>query len=179
MTSELRHRAKAINFGIIYGLSPFGLARQLGISRESANRYIQAYFAHHPGVQIYMENMKTEAKEKGYVSTLLGRRCFISDIHSRDPNKRNFAERQAINAPLQGGNADIITRAMVKLDRLLKEENLNAAMLLQVHDELILEVPEGDIDKVTSLVVKTMQTIVTLSVPLVVEADVGKNWSEI
>ena len=179
VTSELRHRAKAINFGIIYGLSPFGLARQLGISRESANRYIQAYFAHHPGVQIYMENMKTEAKEKGYVSTLLGRRCFISDIHSRDPNKRNFAERQAINAPLQGGNADIITRAMVKLDRLLKEENLNAAMLLQVHDELILEVPEGDIDKVTSLVVKTMQTIVTLSVPLVVEADVGKNWSEI
>ncbi len=179
VTPELRHRAKAINFGIIYGLSAFGLARQLGISRESAASYIQAYFTHHPGVHAYMERMKTEAREHGYVTTLLGRRCFITDIHSRDPNRRNFAERQAINAPLQGGNADIVTKAMVKLDRLLKEKNLKAALLLQVHDELILEVPEGEIEIVKPLVVNTMQTIVTLSVPLVVEADVGKNWAEI
>jgi len=179
VTPELRYRAKAINFGIIYGLSPFGLARQLGISRENAAQYIQAYFTHHPGVQTYMERMKTEAREHGYVTTLLGRRCFISDIHSRDPNKRNFAERQAINAPLQGGNADIMMRAMVKLDRLLREKNLKGAMLLQVHDELILEVAEEEVDKVQSLVVDTMQTIVDLSVPLVVEADVGKTWAEI
>ncbi len=179
VTPDLRHKAKAINFGIIYGISPFGLARQLGISRESATEHIQTYFKLYPGIQAYMERMKTEARDKGYVTTLLGRRCFISDIQSRDPNRRAFAERQAINAPLQGGNADIINKAMIKLARLLKEQQLNAHMLLQVHDELIFEVGETDIEKASPLIAKTMQTIVSLKVPLIVEVDVGKNWAEI
>ncbi len=179
MTSELRQRAKAINFGIIYGISPFGLARQLGISRESAGQYIQTYFKLYPGIQAYMERMKQEAREKGYVTTLLGRRCFIPDIQSKDPNRRSFAERQAINAPLQGGNADIIKKAMIKLDRLFKETNLKAHMLLQVHDELIFEIEDQDIEKAQSLIVKAMQSIVSLSVPLVVEATVGNTWAEV
>lgn len=179
VTPELRYRAKAINFGIIYGISPFGLARQLGISRESANKYINAYFIHYPGIQAYMERMKEEARIQGYVTTLLGRRCFIQDIHSRDPNRRNFAERQAINAPLQGGNADIIKKAMIKLNRLFKEQGLDAHMLLQVHDELIFEIAEGILEKTQALIVKTMESIVSLSVPLVVEADVGNTWAEV
>lgn len=179
VTPELRFRAKAINFGIIYGISPFGLARQLGISRESANQYINAYFMHYPGIQEYMERMKQEARDKGYVTTLLGRRCFIQDIYSRDPNRKNGAERQAINAPLQGGNADIIKKAMIKLNRLFKEQHLNAHMLLQVHDELIFEIAEDSLEKAKALIVKTMESIVSLSVPLVVEANVGQTWAEI
>lgn len=179
MTPEIRQRAKAINFGIIYGISPFGLARQLGISRESAAQYIQTYFQCYPGIQAYMEHMKEEALEKGFVTTLLGRRCYIPDIYSRDPNRRSFAERQAINAPLQGGNADIIKKAMIKLYRLLKEKDLETHMLLQVHDELIFEVSEKDIERAKPLIINTMQSIVSLSVPLVVEANVGKNWAEI
>lgn len=179
VTAELRQRAKAINFGIIYGISPFGLAVQLGISRENASQYIQTYFKCYPGIQAYMERMKQDAREKGYVTTLLGRRCFIPDIHSRDPNRRGFAERQAINAPLQGGNADIIKKAMIKLDRFFKERNLNAHMLLQVHDELIFEIGDADLEKIEPLIVSTMQSITTLSVPLIVEATVGETWAEI
>lgn len=179
MTSEIRQRAKAINFGIIYGISPFGLARQLGISRESAAQYIQTYFQCYPGIQAYMERMKIEARERGYVTTLLGRRCFVPDIHSKDPSRRGFAERQAINAPLQGGNADIIKRAMVQLNRLFKEQNLEAYMLLQVHDELIFEISEKDLERAKTLIVNTMQSIVSLSVPLSVEANVGDNWAEV
>ncbi len=179
MTSELRYRAKAINFGIIYGISPFGLARQLGISRESAAKYIQTYFTIYPGIEAYMERMKNEAREKGYVTTLLGRHCFIQDIHSRDPNRRNFAERQAINAPLQGGNADIIKKAMIKLDRLFKEKRLEAHMLLQVHDELIFEIAEKDLNEAGTLIRETMESIVSLSVPLIVEAHIGDTWAEV
>lgn len=179
VTPELRYRAKAINFGIIYGISPFGLARQLGISRESASQYINAYFIHYPGIQAYMERMKEEARAQGYVTTLLGRRCFIPDIHSRDPNRKNFAERQAINAPLQGGNADIIKKAMIKLNRLFKEQGLEAHMLLQVHDELIFEIREDVLEKAQALIIKTMESIVSLSVPLVVEANMGDNWAEV
>lgn len=179
MTSEIRQRAKAINFGIIYGISPFGLARQLGINRESAAQYIQTYFQCYPGIQVYMERMKNDARERGYVTTLLGRRCFVPDIHSKDPNRRNFAERQAINAPLQGGNADIIKKAMIQLSRLFKEKNLEAHMLLQVHDELIFEISEKDLERVKALIVNTMQSIVCLSVPLIVEANVGDNWAEV
>lgn len=179
ITSELRFRAKAINFGIIYGISPFGLARQLGISREKATQYINAYFLHYPGIQDYMERMKQEARDKGYVTTLLGRRCFIQDIHSRDPNRKNFAERQAINAPLQGGNADIIKKAMIKLHRHFKENHLDVHMLLQVHDELIFEISEDILDKTKALIVKTMESIVSLSVPLIVEANVGNTWAEV
>lgn len=179
VTAELRQRAKAINFGIIYGISSFGLARQLGISKESAAAHIQTYFKLYPGIQAYMERMKTEARERGYVTTLLGRRCFINGIQARDPHLRAFAERQAINAPLQGGNADIIKKAMIKLERLFKENNLKAHMLLQVHDELIFEIATEDLGKAQVLIVKTMQSIVSLSVPLVVEPHVGMNWAEV
>lgn len=179
VTPELRFRAKAINFGIIYGISPFGLARQLGISRENATQYIQSYFTHYPGIQDYMERMKQEARDRGYVTTLLGRRCFIQDIHSRDPNRKNAAERQAINAPLQGGNADIIKKAMIKLHHLFNENHLDAHMLLQVHDELIFEISEDILEKTKALIIKTMESIVSLSVPLVVEADVGNTWAEV
>ncbi len=179
VTGELRHRAKAINFGIIYGISPFGLARQLGISRDMAIQQIQTYFKCYTGIQAYMEDMKQEAREKGYVTTLLGRRCFIPGIHSRDPAQRGFAERQAINAPLQGGNADIIKKAMIKLNYLFKEQGLQAHMLLQVHDELIFEIEERDLEKAQQFVVNTMQSIVSLSVPLVVEAHVGNNWADV
>lgn len=179
MTSELRQRAKAINFGIIYGISPFGLARQLGISKENASEYIQTYFKCYPGIQAYMEHMKQEARKKGYVNTLLGRRCFIPDIHSKDPNRRSFAERQAINAPLQGGNVDIMNKAMIKLHRLLKEKELEAHMLLQVHDELVFEIAEKDLSRAEPLIIKVMEAIVSLSVPLVVEANSGKTWAEI
>lgn len=179
VTSELRRKAKAINFGIIYGISPFGLARQLGIPRNKASEYIEAYFKCYPGIQDYMEEMKQQARDKGYVTTLLGRRCFIPDIHSRDPNRRGFAERQAINAPLQGGNADIIKKAMIKLHRLLREKDFDAHMLLQVHDELIFEVAEYDVEKVQPFIVSTMQSIVTLSVPLIAEASAGQNWAEL
>lgn len=179
MTSELRQRAKAINFGIIYGISPFGLARQLGISRESAAQYIQTYFKCYPGIQSYMERMKQEARERGYVTTLLGRRCFIPDIHSRDPNRRSFAERQAINAPLQGGNADIIKKVMIQLNHLFKEKHLETHMLLQVHDELIFEIMENDLERAEACIVTTMQSIVSLSVPLVVETNVGNTWADV
>ncbi|MBY0500735.1 MAG: DNA polymerase I [Alphaproteobacteria bacterium] len=179
MTSELRRKAKAINFGIIYGISPFGLANQLGISKENAALYIQTYFKCYPGIQAYMEQMKQEAREKGYVTTLLGRHCFIPDIHSKDPSRRGFAERQAINAPLQGGNADIIKKAMIKLNRLFKEKNLEAYTLLQVHDELIFEIGEQVIEEAKELIVNTMQSIVSLSVPLVVEANIGDTWAEV
>ena len=179
VTPELRQRAKAINFGIVYGISPFGLARQLGISKENAAEYIQTYFKCYPGIQDYVERVKQEAREKGYVTTLLGRRCYIPDIHSRDPNRRSFAERQAINAPLQGGNADIIKKAMIKLYRLLKEKHLEAHMLLQVHDELIFEIAESDLKKAEALIINVMQSIASLSVPLVVEANVGETWAEI
>lgn len=179
ITPELRRKAKAINFGIIYGISPFGLGRQLGIPREKASEYIETYFKCYPGIQSYMERMKQQAREKGYVTTLLGRKCFIPDIHSRDHNRRGFAERQAINAPLQGGNADIIKKAMIKLHRQLQEKEYDAQMLLQVHDELIFEVSESDIEKVQPMIVNTMQSIVTLSIPLIAEANVGQNWAEI
>ncbi|MBS0271482.1 MAG: DNA polymerase I [Proteobacteria bacterium] len=179
MTSELRQRAKAINFGIIYGISPFGLARQLGINRESAAQYIQTYFKCYPGIQSYMERMKQEARERGYVTTLLGRRCFIPDIQSRDPNRRSFAERQAINAPLQGGNADIIKKAMIQLTHLFKQKHLEAHMLLQVHDELIFEIMENDLERAEACITTTMQSIVSLSVPLVVETNVGNTWANV
>jgi DNA polymerase-1 len=179
ITPELRYRAKAINFGIIYGISPYGLARQLGISRENANQYIQSYFTHYPGIQEYMERMKQTAREKGYVTTLLGRRCYIQDILSRDPSRKNFAERQAINAPLQGGNADIVKKAMIKLNRLFKENHLEAHMLLQVHDELIFEIAEETLEKAKDLIVHTMESIVQLSIPLVVEASIGNTWAEV
>ena len=155
MPGEVRRRAKAINFGIIYGISAFGLANQLGIAREEAGAYIKKYFERFPGIRDYMEETKAFAKKNGYVLTLFGRKCHYPDIATRTPSIRAFNERAAINARLQGTAADIIRRAMIRMEPALAKAKLNAQMLLQVHDELVFEVPEDEVDK-TLPVVKTV-----------------------
>lgn len=183
MTPEVRRRAKAINFGIIYGISAFGLANQLGISRGQASDYIKAYFAKFPGIKDYMEKVKTEAKAQGYVTTLFGRKVHLSEINAKIPARRAFAERAAINAPIQGTAADIIRRAMIQMPEALKKAGLtHARMLLQVHDELIFEAPEEECPKLIEIVRQTMENAcapkLTLSVPLVVDAMSADNWEE-
>ncbi len=182
MTAETRRRAKAINFGIIYGISAFGLANQLGISRGEASAYIKAYFEKFPGIKDYMEAVKQEAHAHGYVSTLFGRRIYLREIDSKIPARRAFAERAAINAPIQGTAADIIRRAMIAMPTVLKKKSPKSRMLLQVHDELIFEAPESETDKLMQHVREVMQNAcaprLSLSVPLVVEAQAAKNWDE-
>ncbi len=182
MTAETRRRAKAINFGIIYGISAFGLANQLGISRGEASAYIKAYFEKFPGIKDYMEAVKQEAHAQGYVSTLFGRRIYLREIDSKIPARRAFAERAAINAPIQGTAADIIRRAMIAMPTVLKKKSPKSRMLLQVHDELIFEAPESETDKLMQHVREVMQNAcaprLSLSVPLVVEAQAAKNWDE-
>ena len=182
MTAETRRRAKAINFGIIYGISAFGLANQLGISRGEASDYIKAYFEKVPGSKDYMDAVKQEAHAQGYVSTLFGRRIYLREIDSKIPARRAFAERAAINAPIQGSAADIIRRAMIAMPPVLKKKSPKSRMLLQVHDELIFEAPESETDKLMQNVREVMQNAcaprLSLSVPLVVEAQAAKNWDE-
>jgi len=178
MDPMVRRQAKAINFGIIYGISAFGLARQLDISRGEAARYIAAYFDRYPGIQTYMDDTKASAAELGYVTTLYGRKCFVPGINDKNGAMRSFAERAAINAPIQGGAADIIKRAMLKLPGTMEETGLKAKMLLQVHDELIFDVPEKELEKTTSLVKSVMESVAHLDVPLVVDTGYGKNWDE-
>ena len=182
MTAETRRRAKAINFGIIYGISAFGLANQLGISRGEASDYIKAYFEKFPGIKDYMDAVKQEAHAQGYVSTLFGRRIYLREIDSKIPARRAFAERAAINAPIQGSAADIIRRAMIAMPPVLKKKSPKSRMLLQVHDELIFEAPESETDKLMQNVREVMQNAcaprLSLSVPLVVEAQAAKNWDE-
>jgi DNA polymerase-1 len=177
VASEMRSRAKAINFGIIYGISAFGLANQLGISRTDAAQYIQAYHQQYPGIKAYMEEMIAFARKHGYVSTILGRRCYVPNILSKNPALKGFAERQAINAPLQGSNADIIKRAMIRIPKALEAANLQTKMLLQVHDELVFEAPNAQVQQSIDLLKPLMENAVTLSVPLRVDAGVGQNWS--
>ena len=178
MDPALRRRAKAINFGIIYGISAFGLGRQLGISNSQAGHYIEAYFERYPGIQGYMDRTKEEARHDGFVTTLFGRKCHVQGIIDKNPARRNFAERAAINAPIQGGAADIIKRAMIRLPGALDEAGLAAEMLLQVHDELIFEVPEAEVEETAALVQKIMQQAAFLDVPLVVDTGLGYNWAE-
>ncbi|MEC8316573.1 MAG: DNA polymerase, partial [Pseudomonadota bacterium] len=182
MKAETRRRAKAINFGIIYGISAFGLANQLGISRGEASDYIKAYFERFPGIKDYMNAVKQEAHAQGYVSTLFGRRIYLREIDSKIPARRAFAERAAINAPIQGSAADIIRRAMIAMPPVLKKKSPKSRMLLQVHDELIFEAPESETDKLMQNVREVMQNAcaprLSLSVPLVVEAQAAKNWDE-
>ncbi|MFC7292123.1 DNA polymerase I [Hirschia litorea] len=181
MDPMIRRKAKAINFGIIYGISAFGLARQLGIPRGEASEYIKAYNAKFPGILKYMDEMKAFAREKGYVETAFGRRIWMKGINGKGP-ERGFAERQAINAPLQGSAADIIKRAMVKMPAALEKSGLQAKMLLQVHDELIFEAPKAEAEKTIKLVKKIMETatfpVMDLSVPLLVEAEAAHSWNE-
>jgi DNA polymerase-1 len=178
MDPMTRRRAKAINFGIIYGISGFGLARQLGITPGEARSYIDAYFVRYPGIRAYMERTKEEARINGYVTTPFGRRCWVPGIADKNPARRSYAERQAINAPLQGGAADIIKRAMIRLPRVLAEASLKSRLLLQVHDELLFEAPEGEVATLTGLARQVMESAARLSVPLVVETGTGRTWAE-
>ncbi len=182
MDPMTRRRAKAINFGIIYGISPFGLARQLAIPQGEAKAYIEAYFERYPGIRDYMEDVRSSARKTGYVTTLFGRHVHVAGINERNPTHRGFAERQAINAPIQGSAADIIKRAMIRVPDALMKAKLKATMLLQVHDELLFEVPSAEVDDTISIVGKTMEgaagPTIELAVPLVVDAGVGKNWAE-
>ncbi|KEQ16641.1 DNA polymerase I [Endozoicomonas numazuensis] len=178
VTTDQRRSAKAINFGLIYGMSSFGLAKQLGISRKSAQEYIDLYFDRYPGVLHYMDRTKESAKEKGYVETLFGRRLYLPEINARNGMRRQAAERTAINAPMQGTAADIIKRAMADVDQWLTESDLDARMILQVHDELILEVSEEQLEVVKAGIVEKMSLAAELKVPLLVEAGTGYNWDE-
>ena len=178
MDPLVRRQAKAINFGIIYGISAFGLARQLDISNSAAADYIKSYFDRYPGILNYMEVTKEKARELGYVETFLGRKCYVKGIKDKNPAIRSFAERAAINAPIQGGAADIIKKAMVAMPSSLEKAGLGAKMLLQVHDELIFEVPVEEIRETSDIVKNTMQNIIKLDVPLIVEVGIGENWNQ-
>ena len=172
-----RRRAKAINFGIIYGISAFGLGRQLGIPPGEARAYIDAYFARYPGIRAYMDATREEARAHGYVLTPFGRRCWVPGIADKNPARRGYAERQASNAPLQGGAADIIKRAMVRMPAALRDAGLRARMLLQVHDELLFEAPNDEAEPLRALLRRVMEGAASLSVPLVVETGIGESWA--
>ncbi len=180
MLSEVRRRAKAINFGIIYGISAFGLANQLGIPRDEAGAYIRQYFERFPGIRAYIDQTKNIARAQGYVTTLFGRKCHYPRINASNPSERAFNERASINAPIQGSAADIIRRAMVRMEAALDKEGLSAQMLLQVHDELVFEVPDAEVEATIALVRRVMvdapHPAVQLSVPLQVEAKAAQNW---
>jgi DNA polymerase-1 len=180
MPGEVRRRAKAINFGIIYGISAFGLANQLGIPREEAAAYIKKYFERFPGIRAYMDSTKEACRRDGYVTTLFGRKCHYPDITASNPSLRAFNERAAINARLQGTAADIIRRAMIRMDDALAKERLSAKMLLQVHDELVFEVPPEEIERTLPVIKRVMEEAplpaVALRVPLQVDARAADNW---
>jgi DNA polymerase-1 len=178
VTPEQRRSAKAVNFGLIYGMSAFGLARQLGIEREEAKRYIDRYFNRYPGVSDYMERTRQQARRQGYVTTLLGRRLCLPQINARDPLQRKASERAAINAPLQGSAADIIKKAMIDIDQAFSSEGLNAHIIMQVHDELVIEAKESCQPLATRLIEDLMINAAKLSVPLLVDTHIGLNWDK-
>ncbi|WAB97996.1 DNA polymerase I [Pseudomonas putida] len=178
VTTDQRRSAKAINFGLIYGMSAFGLAKQIGVDRKQSQDYIDRYFARYPGVLAYMERTRAQAAEQGFVETLFGRRLYLPDINAKNPALRKGAERTAINAPMQGTAADIIKRAMVNVDNWLSESGLDARVILQVHDELVLEVREDLVEQVKDEIRGHMSKAAQLDVPLLVEVGVGSNWDE-
>ena len=176
--AEQRRAAKAINFGLIYGMSAFGLAKQLGITRTEAQKYVKLYFERYPGVKTYMDNIREKARDQGYVETLFGRRLYLPDINNKNVQRRQYAERTAINAPMQGTAADIIKLAMIKMDAWLKDMSTECKMIMQVHDELVFEVEKKSIDSLKEKIIQNMEQAASLSVPLVVDAEVGDNWDE-
>ena len=178
VSPEMRRSAKAINFGLIYGMSAFGLAKQLHLGRNEAQQYIDRYFERYPGVQRYMNNIRALAHEQGYVETLFGRRLYLPEINAKNKNLQMGAERTAINAPMQGTAADIIKTAMIKVQAWLDETGLDAKIIMQVHDELVLEVAESQLDSVRAGLIERMSAAASLKVPLLVEAGVGDNWDE-
>jgi DNA polymerase-1 len=178
VTGEQRRYAKVINFGLIYGMSAFGLARNLDIDRSVAKNYIDQYFAKYPGVARYMDEIRKTAKAKGYVETVFGRRLWLPEINSPNGPRRQGAERAAINAPMQGTAADLIKIAMIQVQRALEQEKLRARLVLQVHDELVLEVPDEEVETIRRLLPQKMEHVACLRVPLIVEVGVGRNWDE-
>lgn len=175
---QQRRAAKAINFGLIYGMSAFGLAKQLGISRREANDYIEHYFERYPSIKIYMENTRAQARQLGYVETILGRRLYLAEINSTNGTQRRYAERTAINAPMQGTAADIIKRAMIDIHTWLNETHSDVKLIMQVHDELIFEVPESKAETLSAEITTIMSQAAVLKVPLSVNVGIGKNWDE-
>ena len=178
VTPDMRRNAKAVNFGIVYGQTPFGLAQQLGIDRKEAELYIKAYFARYSGVRKFIDATIAEVRQSGFAKTLLGRKRPIPDMHSRNPNARSFAERTAVNTPLQGTAADLIKMAMIRIDAELRAHTLKTRMLLQVHDELLFESPPGEVDEIRKLVKYEMERVYSLAVPLLVDIGVGDNWRD-
>lgn len=179
VTKDMRRQAKAVNFGIVYGISDYGLSQNLSIPRKDAKEFIETYFAKFPGVAKYMEEIVALAKEQGYVSTLFQRRRYLPDIKASNFNVRSFAERTAMNSPIQGTAADIIKLAMIRLQEALDEQDLRSRILLQVHDELILEGPAEEMEILSELVPKVMESAADLDVPLLVEYDQGNTWYDI
>jgi len=178
VTSEMRFRAKAVNFGIVYGISDYGLSQGIGVSRKEAGEYIAGYFSRYPAIKAFIDQTVLEARMLGYVSTLFGRRRHLPDINSSNFNLRAFAERTAMNTPVQGTAADVIKKAMIQVHDALTEQGLKSRMLLQVHDELVLEVPDAEVEPVKKLLQSAMENAVELSVPLSVEIRQGRNWAE-
>ena len=178
VSADQRRSAKAINFGLIYGMSAFGLAKQLGIERGQAQTYVDLYFERYPGVRRYMDATRQSARERGYVSTVFGRRLYLPDIAARNAALRQYAERSAINAPMQGTAADIIKRAMLALDAWIAREENGARLLLQVHDELVVEAPHALVDEIRAGIIRIMESAADLAVPLRVDSGVGANWDE-
>ena len=178
VSDEQRRAAKAINFGLMYGMSAFGLARQLGIERGAAQEYVDLYFERYPGVKAYMDGTRKQAREQGYVETVFGRRLYLPEINARNSQRRQYAERSAINAPMQGTAADIIKRAMIKVDAWLTDEKIPARLVMQVHDELVLEVAAEDAETLATEIARLMSSAASLKVPLKVDTGYGKNWDE-
>ncbi|MDD4860941.1 MAG: DNA polymerase, partial [Smithellaceae bacterium] len=175
---DMRRQAKVINFGVLYGMSAFGLAKELGISQKTAQAYIDGYFARYKKVRDYLDGILEGARRDGFVCTILNRRRYLPELQSRIPSVRQFAERMAINAPIQGSAADLIKVAMVNIDRLLTGKNLSARLIMQVHDELVVEAPVEEKEDVMALVKKEMEGVIKLKVPLKVEIAAGSNWDE-
>ena len=178
ITPDMRRFAKTVNFGVIYGMSDYGLEQATELTREEAGKFIRAYFDKYPGVREYFNTTREKARQSGYVETLLGRRRYIPDINASNRQVREAAERMAINMPVQGTSADIIKVAMITLSRRMKERKLESKMLLQVHDELVFEVPEKEVDTMRKLVPGVMASAVELSIPIKVDMKQGKNWGE-
>ena len=178
VTPELRSRAKAVNFGLIYGISGFGLSRNTGVSRKEAAEFINKYFETYPGVKRFMDRTAAEGAEKGYAETLMGRRRYLPELRSPNAQVREFGKRAAMNTPVQGTAADIIKLAMVRIDRALREAGLQSRLILQVHDELILECPPEEVEKAGELLREAMEDAIELQVPLVADVHRGANWAE-
>ena len=178
VTADMRRLAKTVNFGVIYGMSEYGLEQATELSRQEAAQFITAYFEKYPGVTKYLESTRQQARDQGYVQTLLGRRRYIPEIHSPNRQIREGAERMAINMPVQGTSADIIKVAMVQLDREMEKRQLQSKLLLQVHDELVFEVPDGEMETMRTLVPEIMSTAQKLDVPLKVDTKLGRNWGQ-